>query len=50
MYFIFIDVVRIEVEDWFKGGDRVFYYIMDCRVSLKYLKVGEVNFNYNIEK
>ena len=37
------EVVRIEAEDRFKGGDRAPYYIMDRRASLKHLKVGEVH-------
>lgn len=44
MYFILKDVVKVEVEDRLNGGDKVFYYIMDRRVRLKYLKVGEVMF------
>ena len=44
------DLVRIEAEDPFKGGDRVpfFSYIMVRRASLKHSKVGEVNFKIRL--
>ena len=41
-YTVPTDAVKIEIENRYKGGDGVPYYILDRRASLKHLKVGEV--------